>query len=314
MNNIDWLTVVPSAMSAIAAVAAAYAAFVALRVSRKANYLSEKSILAAHHSDAACVLSSSIDRLKKETKDLSECSYRLWVDWSREIESKDDRRNGGSNPRPLRHVLTNGSEMLVAHGTLNGKRYRHAQRSMFSIVRDGVSGLDGNEYNGLLQKADGTYGDFESTFGLPPINRKIGEAKAFRWVLYQLARRVNHNDWLEIWKRAWLDDGWIVKYRREFSKVKPVLEEVHDSLKVEKKKVTYSVIPLESNAMLHRKYEMLLSEVEILLDDCSLDSLEIYRDWEYAEDVSQLVLYSMGVANLVGKILDSIYSGSDLDR
>lgn len=314
MSNIEWLSVVPSVMSAIAAVAAAYAAFIALRVSRKANYLSEKSILAVHHNDAVSALSNSIDKLKKETKDLSEFSYRLWADWSTEIESKDDRRNGGSNSRPLRHVLANGSEMLVTHGTLNGKQYRHAQRSMFSIVRDGVYGLDDNEYNSLLQKADGTYGDFESTFGSPPPNQNIGEAKAFRWVCYQLARRVNHNDWREIWQRAWLDDGWLIKYRIEFSKVKSTLEEVLDSLKVEKKKVAYSVLPLESNPILHRKYEILLSEVEVLLDDCSLDSLEIYRDWTYDEDISQLVLYSMGVACLVMKILDSVYSGSELDR
>jgi hypothetical protein len=309
----EWSDVIPSVMSAIAAVAAAYAAFVALSVSRKANSISEKGILAAHHHDAASILSSSLDRLRNETKDLSEFSYVFWIDWSREIESKNEHCNGGLNPRPLRHVLSNGSEMLVAHATRNGTQYRNSRRSMFSIIREGVNGLNEHEYNTLLQKADGTYGNFESTLGSPPLNKSIGNADAFRWICYQLMKRINRDDWSEIWNSAWRDEGWLTKYRTEFSKVKSIFEEVVDSLQVEKKKIAYSVLPLQSNSSLHKNYEMVLSRLEVLLDDCSLESLERYKEREHDEDIPQLILYSMGMANLVVKLLDSICSVDELD-
>lgn len=313
MTLIEWLNVIPSAMSAIAAIAAAYAAFIALSVSRKANSISEKSILAAHHDAAASVLSSSIDRLRKETKDFSVFSYDFWVDWSREIESKDERRKGGSNPRPLRHVLSNGSEMLAIHATRNGKRYRNAVRAMFSIFREGVNDLGEREYNSLLKKADGTYGNFEDVLGFPPLNKNIGEADAFRWVCYQLMKRVNRDNWSEIWCNAWLAEGWLTRYRIEFSKIASILEEVLDSLQAEKKKIAHSVLPLKSNSVLHKKYEMVLSGLEVLLDDCSLESLELYKEWKYDEDIPQLVLYSMAMAYLVMKILDSICFVDELD-
>lgn len=122
----EWFNLIPSVMSAIAAVAvavaAAYAAFVALSVSKNANSISEKGILASHHHDAASILSCSIDRLRKETKNLSDFSYDFLADWSREIGLKDERCKGGSNPRPLRHVLSNGGEMLATHATRNGKK------------------------------------------------------------------------------------------------------------------------------------------------------------------------------------------------
>jgi hypothetical protein len=306
MTLIEWLNVIPSAMSAIAAIAAVYAAFVALSVSRKANSISEKSILAAHHHDAVSVLSLSIDRLKKETKTFSEFSYSFWVDWSREIELKDERYNGGLDPRPLRHVLSNGCEMLVSYATRNGKQYRNAGRSLFSIIREGVNDLNEPEYSRLLQIADGTYDSFDSTFGFPSLNRSIGRADAFRWVCYQLAKRVNRDNWSEIWCGAWLVEGWLTRYRTEFSKVKSILEEVVCSLQVEKKKIIYSVLPLQSNPALHKKYEIVLSGLEVLLDDCSLESLEQYKEWKHDEDIAKLILYSMAIAYLVVNLLDSI--------
>lgn len=313
MTLIEWLNVIPSAMSAIAAVAASYAAFVALSVSRKSNSISEKSILVAHHHGAASILSNSIDRLRKETKDLSEFSYAFWVDWSREIELKDERCNGGLNPRPLRHVLSNGSEMLATHATRNHNQYRNARRAMFSIIREGVTDLNEREYNSLLKKADGIYGNFECALGSPPLNKNIGKADAFRWVCYQLTKRINRDDWNEIWRNAWLAEGWLTKYRTEFSKVKSILEEVVDSLQMEKNKLIFNVLPLQSNSALHKKYEKVLSGLEILLDDCSLESLERYGEWKHNEEVAQLILYSMGTAQLVMKLLDSIYSVDELD-
>lgn len=311
MNQVELLDFVPSVMSAIAAVAAAVAAIVALSVSRKANALSEKSILAMHHHSAVLELSNSIDKILKSTRNLSEISYDLWADWAREIESKDDRAKGGSNPRPLRHVLVNGTEMLVKHGALKGKWYRRAQHSMFSIVRDGVGSLNEVEYGDLLKKADGTYGDFESTFGSPQENKNISESKAFRWVCHQLERRVSPDSWREVWGEAWLADGWVSRYRAEFSKAKPILEQTLSSLRQEKSKVEYSVLPLASNPALYEKYEMVLAELEVLLDDCDLGLMEAYRDWSYDEGASQLVIYSMGIAYLTAQVLDSIRSGSE---
>jgi hypothetical protein len=313
MNLSEWLNVIPSAMSAIAAVAAAYAAFVALRVSREANSLSEKSILSVYHHDAASALANSIERLRKETKDLSEFSYDLWADWSREIESKDEYSKGGSNPRPLRHVLSNGSEMLMAHATRNGSQYRNATRSMFSIIREGISELNEPEYKRLLKKVDSTYLDFESTLDSPPLNKSIGNADAFRWVCYQLAKRVDCKGWNEIWRDAWRAEGRLIRYQIEFSKVKSVLEVLLESLQAEKNRIAFSVLPIHENSELNKKYEMVLSGLEVLLEDCSLESLEPYLNWKYDEDIPQLILYTMGVACLVRKILDSICLADEMD-
>lgn len=67
MSQFELLEFLPSAMSAIAAIAAAIAAVVALTLSRKANALSEKSILAVHHHAAALELSNSIEVISKST-------------------------------------------------------------------------------------------------------------------------------------------------------------------------------------------------------------------------------------------------------
>lgn len=312
MSKVELLGFIPSAMSAIAAVAAAVAAIVALNVSRRANALSEKSMLAVHHHAAALELSNSIGNISKSTKDLSRIANNLWEDWSREIESKDDLSKGGQNPRPLRHVLINGSKMLANHGALKGKWSRHAQHSMFSIVRNGIGILSESEYDVLLKKADGTYSDFESTFGYPAANKKISDSDAFRWVCHQLAKRVSPVSWREVWGEAWLVDGWLNRYRTEFSKVRPILEQEFSSLRQEKDSIEYTVLPLAFNPVLHEKYEIILAKLEILLEGCDLELMEAYRDWSYDEDVSQLVLYSMGIAYLTENILISIGSGEGL--
>lgn len=309
MSRIELLALIPSLMSAIAAVAAAIAAFFALRISRKAHSLNERSVLAVHHNSAVLELSSGIDTLHKSTRNLSDFSYRLWADWASQIEAQDIRSNGGTNPRPLRHVLTNGSEMLAEHGKLHRRPYRYAQNTMFSIVRDGVIGLNDSEYNALLKKADGSYSDFEGVFGVPSPNESISNSDAFRWVCYQLSRRVKEEDWRKIWNDVWEPDGWLSRYRTEFSKVKPSLKEVLSSLRAEKTKVAHSAFPLESNPSLNKKYQTLFYALEVLLENGDLSILEHYQDTNFCEDIPQLVLYSMGMAYFVVQILGEVTSG-----
>jgi len=309
MSRIELFALIPSLMSAIAAIAAAIAAFVALRISRKAHSLNESSVLAVHHNSAVLELSSGIDTLHKSTRNLSDFSYRLWADWASQIEAKDIRSNGGTNPRPLRHVLTNGSEMLAEHGKHHRRPYRYTQNAMFSIIRDGVTGVNDSEYNALLRKADGSYSDFEGVFGVPSQNESISNSDAFRWVCYQLARRVEEKDWSKIWKDAWEPDGWISKYRTEFSNVKPVLKEVLSSLRAEKTKVAHSAFPLESNPSLNKKYQTLFYALEVLLENGDLSILEHYQDAKFCEDIPQLVLYSMGMAYFVAQVLGEVTSG-----
>jgi hypothetical protein len=298
-------------MSAAASVAAAYAAFASLRISREAKLLAKQSALAIHHGDAAKVLASEIEELKKSTQVFSELAYQTWGEWPSEIEALDHRQAGGSNPRPLRHVLSNASEMLVKYGTNKRATYRHAARSIYAIVRDGINDLNDIEYEKLLKHADGQYGDFESVFGTPPINKSIATAPAFRWACYQLNRRIEKEKWFEIWKKAWHDNGWLNKFQFEHSKIKPALESILASLKSEIAKLEHTVFPLKSNPSLCLKYDNFLGVVEVLLEDCSLDMAEGHSEHPHKDDVIQLVLYSMGLALLVVEALASIDSSQN---
>ncbi len=309
MSRIELLALIPSLMSSIAAIAAAIAAFLALRISRKAHSFNERSVLGVHHNSAVLELSSGIDTIHKSTRKLSVFSYHLWANWADQIEEKDIRSNGGTNPRPLRHVLTNGSEMLAEHGKHHRRPYRYVQNAMSSIIRDGVTGLNDSEYNALLRKADGSYSDFEEIFGVPSQNQSISNSDAFRWVCYQLARRVKEEDWRKIWNDAWEPDGWISKYRTEFSNVKPVLQEVLSSLIAEKTKVAHSAFPLESNPSLNKKYHTLFYALKFLLENGDISILEHHQDTKFCEDIPQLILYSMGMAYSVMQILGEVTSG-----
>jgi len=309
--NIEWFDFIPSVMSAIAAVAAAVAAIVALNISRKANILSEKNLLAIHHNSAALELSNAIEEVRRTTKKLSRISYDMWAEWAREIESEDNRAEGGLNPRPLRHVLTNGSEMLVDYGTSQGQFYKRAKQAMFSIVREGSGGLDEVEYRILLKLADGTYGDFEGVFGRPSTAREITKAKAFKWVCYQLKKRITPDAWHKFWCSAWSVNGWIDQYRKEFNKTRPILEQTLLSLRKEKNKIEHSTLPLDANPKLQNKYLKVLTELEVLVEDSDLDHMEPYREWQYEEDINLLVLYSMAIAFLTTKVIDSIILESE---
>jgi hypothetical protein len=199
--------------------------------------------------------------------------------------------------------------MLAEHGKIHRRPYRYAQNAMFSIIRDGVTGLNDSEYNALLRKADGSFSDFEGVFGVPSKNEKISNSDAFRWVCYQLARRVKEEDWRKIWNDAWEPDGWVSKYRTEFSNVKPVLKEVLSSLRAEKTKLAHSAFPLESNPSLNKKYQTLFYALEVLVENGDLSILEHYQDTKFCEDIPQLVLYSMGMAYFVMQVLGDVTSG-----
>lgn len=301
---------VPSIMSAIAAVAAAYAALGSLRVSRESKLIAEQSALAVHHGTAAIALTTAARTLIASTETYYEIAYNAWSEWPSEIEAMqlDHRSAGGSNPRPLRHVLSDASEMLVKHGIKQSKTLRHAQRSMYKIVRDGVYNLNDVEYEKLLKKADGSYSDFEGIFGAPSARKSITNSTAFRWAYYQLNRRIEHESWRKIWKQAWLENGSIYKFRFEHSNIKLILESIISSLKLERDKLSHSVFPLESNPSLCLKYDDFLEVVEVLLDDCSLDSVEFFSEKADDDDLIQLIVYSMGIAYLVTEALNRVRS------
>lgn len=305
MNKMDWFDLIPSIMSAIASVGAAFAAFGSLRVSREAKLVAEQSALAVHHGNAAIALTGAVKKLKESTQAFSELAYSTWAKWPSEIGSLDHREAGGLNPRPLRHVLSDASEMLVKHGTGQGKKYSHVARSMFSIVRDGVNDLNDVEYEKLLKKADGEYCDFEGVFGAVLIHRSIATAPAFRWACYQLSKRISKEKWCEIWKDAWGTNGWLNQFCVEHGKIKPALEAIIASLESEKAKLEHTVFPLECNYSLCLKYDSVLEVLEVLSDACSLNLVKWYAEHPHKEDTIELVVYSMGIAFLVVESLEN---------
>lgn len=307
-NKMNWLDITPSFLSAIAAIAAAYAALASLRVSREAKLIAEQSALAAHHGAAAIALTSAVEKLILSTRDFFEISYSLHVDWPSEIERLDCREAGGSNPRPLRHVLSNASEMLTNHGSEKRKRFRQAKHVMFSIVRNGVNNLNEAEFENLLKQADGEYPNFEATFGTPSPIKSITTSPAFRWACYQLNKRIEKKYWFEIWRAAWQENGWLKRYRAEHSKITPTLEAIIKSVKTERDKLSHTVFPLESNPSLCLKYDDFLDVVETLLEDCSLEFIDdAYSEHPHKDDVIQLIVYSMGIAFLSMDALNSIH-------
>lgn len=304
----NWPNIDPSFMSAVASIGAAIAAFLSLRVSREAKLVAEQSALAAHHGSAAIALTSAVEELINSTQTFYELSHDIWTNWPREIERLDQRKAGGSNPRPLRHVLSNASEMLANHGIGQRKRYRHAKQSMFSIVLNGVNNMNEGEFKRLLKQADGKYPDFEAIFGTPSPKKSIDTAPAFRWACYQLDKRIEKKCWCEIWGEAWQVDGWLTRFRSEHSKIKPTLEAIITSLKAERGKLNHTVFPLESNPSLCLKYDDYFGVVETLLEDCSLEFIdEAYSKHPHKEDVIQLIVYSMGIAFLSIQALNSIH-------
>lgn len=292
---------VPSYMSAVAAIAASVAAFYSLRVSKQSIELAESTALASHHHSATIQYYETVKALNRFGESLNEVCYHLYNDWAYEIETFDNRLQGGANPRPLRHVLSNSKDMLVSHSS----RYHHLSDGVFSIVVRGLGATSDEEYQKLLKKADGEYTDFESIFGKPSRRLPITSSNAFRWSYYQLIRRVKPEDWQRIWNNAWLEDGWITKYQKEYSKAKSIFKEAREVLESEEAKLKHTPLPLEKNATLYQKYNELLTILK-RLEDSSPERLEQYRDYQFVEDFCLLILCSMSTASIVKEQLSQV--------
>lgn len=212
----NWFEFVPASLSAIATVAAAVAAFFSLRVSKQAIRISESSALASHHQSASIKYTTLVQELLEASSGFSEICYGMWVDWPKELEVMDDSGRGGTNPRPLRHVVSDSSEMLANYGSKSHPGGRVSSSALLSVVRHGLPDLSEEEYLKLLDRADGEYQSFESTFGATGSSRNIETSPAFRWGCYQLLRRVEPEDWSTVWKDAWLPNGWIDRYKTEY--------------------------------------------------------------------------------------------------
>jgi len=302
----DWIEIAPSALSSIAALAAAIAAFGSLKVSRESKLIAEKSALAAHHGSAATLLSETLKTTTKNLQPLNEQALGAWTIWPREIERYDHRPSGGKDPRPLRHVLVNASEMLERHGSAHRRGYKCTRGRIFSVISNGMGEISESEYNGFLRKADCSPDQFENIFGQPRLDRPITSASAFRWCYYQLIRRVEINDWRTTWNTAWITNGWLKKYCDAHQMVKPVVKSALDSLDSERKKLEHSVFPLEANPALLKKYDQAMSILEELLDFGDLDIIEHYTKDAHDSDLVPLVLYTMGVACLTNRAIETL--------
>ncbi len=303
----NWYDSVPTFLSAIASIAAAIAAIVSLRISNRSITIAESSALANYHRSASLQYVGVLNELNEESRELSELSYDIWCKWASHIEVKDNYHEGGKNPRPLRHVLTNASEMLAVYGINNNRGGRSASRAILSVIRDGIGEVSDEEYQKLLNKADGEYCDFEATFGSPNKSTHIKNAPAFRWAYYQLHRRVTSDDWQTIWSEAWLKNGWMNKYKNELLRAKPIFENARNSLKEEKSNLAHTSFPLSCNSELYPKYEQLLIILENILKDCNYSNLEMYKDWRFKDELSLLVVSSMALSFFLNRQLDHIY-------
>lgn len=301
----DWLQITPAFMSAIASVAAAVAAIVSLKISRRSALIAESTALASHHSSAALVYTNVSRRLCESTNEFSEFCYEMLVNWPRDIENKDNVENGGNNPRPLRHVLSNGSEMLAQVSYKNANR-SGGNRIILSVIRNGLGAMTHKEYQELLKKVDGKYCDFEGILGAPSNSKPVTSAPAFRWVCYQLIKRVEPNDWITLWKDSWSSGGWLSEYKTQYLKIKPIFCEAKQRLSAEKEKLAHSVFPLERNKQLNEKYRNILLMLDCLIRDCDYELLDDFKEWRYSEESSQLVLCSLATANLARMRLDGL--------
>ena len=309
MTSTDFIEFIPSALSAVASIFAAVAAFGSLKVGRQSKRIAEQGALAMHHGPASIALTDALEAVAWQSEAFSELAMDVLAYWARKIEQYDCPSEGGSDPRPLRHVLTNVSEMLERHATNNRKDFRHVRVSMSSILHSGMGSTAEIEYRRLLKKADGTYGDFESVLGTPRVDKKISSAAAFRWAYYQLARRVPIDDWSEIWAEAWNSKGWLRQYRDQFELIEPVLKSNLERLKAEKGRLQHTAFPLDTNASLNFKYNRTIGILESLLEVGGLNLSEGYISAPHRDDLVLLVMYSMGVVLLGSSSIEELTYG-----
>ncbi|PHZ59813.1 hypothetical protein CRG86_007380 [Photobacterium leiognathi] len=274
--------------SAVAAIASAYAAFAALRISRESAAISKASSLAGHHGPASLAYTKVVNEFKDVTHDLYDCSSTLLNRWGREIESKDHRSRGGVNPRPLRHVLCNGYMMTMQYGLS-----RHSMRhTLISVLQNGMYDFSETEYQKLLSRLDNTYDDVEGVLGTPS-TRLITQSSAFRWICYQLIKRISHGEWQNIWRGSWDENGWLTQYQNEYVKVKPVLEAARKTLLDEKARLEHTALPLSKNTELFNKYNEAMSAINNILECSDMAYLQAHDSPILKEEYCLLVLCAM---------------------
>ncbi|USE02741.1 hypothetical protein JKJ11_24155 [Vibrio sp. SCSIO 43133] len=308
LANINWFDVAPSIMSAFATMAAAYAAIVSMQVSKRSNSIAKMTAIATHHNAASSKYFETVTELYRETKQLKELSYRLSSDWSSEIERYDNRKLGGVNPKPLRHVISDSCDTLSAYSMRAKNWGPYPSSAIFSVLKEGIEEMNDAEYMELLNKADGKYERFETTFGTPLTSEDISSAPAFRFACYQLSKRVSPDDWENIWKRAWCDDGRLTVYVNEYSRLMSILDKANNVLQVEKSKLAHTSFPLDVNPELCTKYRELLNIIDHLVTDNASDNLESYIEWPFKDEISRLVVCSIALANVTHKQIEQLYA------
>ncbi|EJC7018457.1 hypothetical protein BBM20_20240 [Vibrio parahaemolyticus] len=306
----DWFEVIPSSMSAVASVAAAVAAIASWRVSRRATSIAESTALSTHHSAATIVYVQEVKQLNALVSELDKLAFEITTTWSKQLQRFDNPDLGGIDPRPLRHVLHDGYELLADYASDSKKQIGAASRGILSPIRNGMGSITKDEYNKLLKKVDGTSCCFEATLDSPSKSKSITSASAFRWVYYQLLKRVESQDWRSVWKEAWLEEGYLNQYKSVFVKIKPELIGSRDRLRNEKEKLIHTAFPIENNLNLSEQYNQLLGALDCLIEECDSELIEDYKDWDYSEEQCLLVLCSMGLVCFADKQVGVIQCAS----
>ena len=306
----DWFEFIPSSMSAVASVAAAVAAIASWRVSRRATSITESTALATHHSAATIVYVQEVKQLNAFVSELDKLAFEITSTWSKQLQRFDNSNLGGIDPRPLRHVLHNGYELLADYASDSKKQIGAASRGILSPIRNGMGSITEDEYNKLLKKVDCTPCSFEATLGLPSKSKSITSALAFRWVYYQLLKRVESQDWRSVWKEAWLEGGYLNQYKSVFLRIKPELIDSRDRLRNEKEKLIHTAFPIERNLNLSEQYNQLLGALDCLIEECNFELIENYKDGNDCEEQCLLVLCSMGLVCFARKQVDVIQCAS----
>jgi hypothetical protein len=293
-------------LSAVASIAAAIAAWGSWRVSRSSNELNARSALASHHGLAAQALADILSKAWVQLEPLRGLSSRIKTDLPRASEAHDTLESGGSNPRPLRHVVDDTAELLCHHAVMRGRR--SIALDLYAVVRDSPLRQSEEEYLKLLEKADGVYGDFSSVFGEPDSREPIFKSLAFRWGIYQVLRRLSSDRWMHIWQRSWTPDGCLHEYRELHESLKPMLISWSEILAKEEGRLAYSAFPLSANASLQGAYDQARRIFEILLEDCSLDLVESHEVATYAGNACYLIIYVLAITELVRQQFDRLYA------
>lgn len=221
-------------------------------------------------------------------------------------EAHDTRENGGSNPRPLRHVVDDTAEQLCHHSV--GRHRRPIGFDLYAVVRDGPLRQSDEEFSKLLKKADGKYSDFAGIFGAPDSGKPIFESPAFRWGLYQALRRLGSDGWMQIWQTSWMPGGWIHEYRELHESLEPMLNSWSEILAKEEGRLAYSPFPLSANANLQAAYDQARWIFAVLREDCSLELMEIHKNSRHSSDACYLIIYVLAIMELLRQQMDRLYA------